>query len=143
MNSFIKKIATSIVSGIAGVAVIFSLCPAQTEAAVKTNTADLSYVKQVFDAQYYYDKYPDVAAAFGNNYDLLLNHYIKYGINENRDASATFNAGTYKNNYKDLQKAFGSKMTAYCKHYVEYGLAEGRNAIDTLVVTSDQTVVAP
>lgn len=40
--------------------------------------------KAYFNATYYYLKYPDVAAAFGNNETALLNHYLTYGINEKR-----------------------------------------------------------
>lgn len=143
MSLFCKKIASLAISAVAGIVVVISFNPVQAQAATKISASDLSYVKQVFDADYYYDKYPDVAAAFGKNYDSLLNHYITYGINENRNASETFNAGTYKNNYRDLQNAFGSKMFSYCRHYAEYGISEGRNAIDQLVAAPVQEAVVP
>lgn len=110
------------------------LFPLKAEAAPrKTAKQDLTYVKMVFDADYYYEQYPDVAAAFGKNPVSLLNHYVTYGIKEGRNASATFNATTYKNNYQDLKRAFGGNMFSYCQHYIEYGMAEGRNAMDVLV----------
>ena len=37
-----------------------------------------------FDPNYYYDKYPDVAAAIGNDPQALLNHYFAYGYAEGR-----------------------------------------------------------
>lgn len=108
--------------------------------AAKAGQADNTYVKQVFDAEYYYNTYPDVAAAFGNNYELLLRHYSTYGIYEGRNASASFNATNYKNNYSDLKAAFGGNLFSYCRHYIEYGIAEGRNAID--VLAAPETVEA-
>lgn len=42
----------------------------------------------VFDSDYYADTYPDLKAAFGYDYDALLNHYKTYGIQEGRTASA-------------------------------------------------------
>lgn len=42
----------------------------------------------VFDSDYYADTYPDLKAAFGYDYDALLNHYKTYGIKEQRVASA-------------------------------------------------------
>ena len=71
--------------------------------------------------------YPDVAAAYGNNADALLNHFISFGVKEGRSASAEFNPQAYRQRYEDLQAAFGNDMAAYCRHYVAYGKAEGRN----------------
>lgn len=81
----------------------------------------------MFDASYYSAAYPDVAAAYGNNADALLNHFISFGVKEGRNASAEFNPQAYRQRYEDLQAAFGSDMAAYCRHYVAYGKAEGRN----------------
>ncbi|MCR5719278.1 MAG: VanW family protein [Lachnospiraceae bacterium] len=103
-----------------------SLVTPKTEA--KAASLGSTYVKQVFDADYYYNTYPDVAQAMGNNYNKLYNHYVKFGMNEGRNASAGFNVNTYRNNYDDLDKAFGNDMNSYFKHYVEYGMAEGRSA---------------
>lgn len=84
--------------------------------------------RAVFDAQYYHDTYPDLAAAFGNDSSALFNHFVKFGVNEGRSASAEFNPQAYRARYADLQQAFGNDMAAYCKHYINYGRAEGRCA---------------
>lgn len=89
--------------------------------------ADRAAYRAVFDASYYSAAYPDVAAAYGNNADALLNHFISFGVKEGRNASAEFNPQAYRQRYEDLQAAFGSDMAAYCRHYVAYGKAEGRN----------------
>lgn len=118
--------------------------PMTAQAAKRNANTNLTYVGQVFDADYYFNQYPDVAAAFGHDNALLLNHYVNFGMREGRNASATFNATTYRNNYADLKRAFGRDLSAFCRHYVEYGMAEGRNAIDQLVAPTDEsgTVIA-
>ena len=37
-----------------------------------------------FDPVYYANEYPDVFAAFGDNADLLYQHYVTFGIKEGR-----------------------------------------------------------
>lgn len=101
------------------------LCPTETKAATQS---ERSAYRAVFDASYYYNTYPDVAAAFGMDEEQLLNHFINFGVKEGRSASAEFNPQAYRQRYADLQQAFGSDMAAYCAHYVNYGQSEGRNA---------------
>lgn len=48
-----------------------------------------------FDAAYYASSNPDVYAAYGDNYDALLNHYLTYGKFEGRKPYE--NAPTYTN----------------------------------------------
>lgn len=49
--------------------------------------ADRAAYRAVFDASYYSAAYPDVAAAYGNNADALLNHFISFGVKEGRNAA--------------------------------------------------------
>lgn len=104
-------------------AVLIAVNPVQAEAGQN----DRSAYRAVFDASYYHDAYPDVAAAFGTDENALFNHFVNYGIKEGRNASAAFNPQAYRQRYADLQSAFGKDMAAYCRHYVTYGKAEGRN----------------
>lgn len=105
--------------------------PAKAEAATQ---AERSAYQAVFDATYYHDAYPDVAAAFGNNKTALFNHFVNYGVQEGRSASAEFNPQAYRSRYADLQQAFGSDMAAYCRHYVSYGKAEAEMAVEVEVL---------
>ncbi|OIZ62720.1 hypothetical protein BLA28_20205 [Eisenbergiella tayi] len=41
----------------------------------------------VFDAEFYAQNYPDVAAVFGTDENLLYQHYVQYGISEGRLAA--------------------------------------------------------
>lgn len=81
-----------------------------------------------FDADYYYNTYPDLQAAFGYDYNSLYRHYLDSGLAEGRSGSAEFNCLVYRNNYPDLQTSFGDDYRAYCVHYETYGKTEGRIA---------------
>ena len=81
-----------------------------------------------FDADYYYNTYPDLQAAIGYDEAALYNHYLQYGLKEGRSGSAEFNCLAYMCNYEDLCAAFGWNYTAYCQHYEQHGKSEGRNA---------------
>lgn len=85
----------------------------------------LAYAR-VFDADYYYACYPDLALSLGQDYNKLLNHFITAGIYEGRSASYEFNPMYYRSNNPDLEAVYGDNMALYCKHYVENGKAEGR-----------------
>ena len=82
----------------------------------------------VFDPVFYANKYSDLQAAFGNNADLLWNHFCQCGMNEFRQASAEFNPQAYKDRYSDLVAAFGDDNPMYYYHYCTCGKAEGRDA---------------
>lgn len=80
----------------------------------------------VFDADYYLNKYPDLQNAYGNNGSKAFSHFLIFGINEGRQAKASFNVGSYKNRYVDLRNAFGGNTKQYYLHYINYGVRENR-----------------
>ena len=89
---------------------------------------DITLSKVTFDAEYYYNTYPDLQAAFGYDVEALYNHYLNFGLKEGRFGSEEFNCYTYMNNYGDLRLAFAGNYLAYCEHYEIFGKKEGRNA---------------
>ncbi len=82
----------------------------------------------VFDAEYYYNKYPDLQKALGNNETALLNHFLNYGMKEGRVACDGFNVKAYRARYEDLQAAFGDDLRLYYQHYINFGETEKRDA---------------
>ncbi len=98
--------------------------------------------EDLFDAQYYAEAYPDIAAAVGNDENALLQHYLNYGITEGRSASAYFNALAYKTANADLAAAFGDDWDAYADHYIQSGVAEGRYAGGTRAITDAEYAAA-
>lgn len=108
--------------------VIFAFAVSPNLTAKAASNDELQAVAKVFDASYYATLYPDVAANSNGSQLWLLNHYITYGIYENRNASASFNATDYMLKNPDLQAIYGDNMPAYAFHYVNAGQAEGRDA---------------
>ena len=58
----------------------------------------------------------------------MFEHFVKYGMDEGRQASTGFNVYTYMNRYRDLNAAYGSDLKMYYQHYIKYGISEGRSA---------------
>jgi len=110
-----------------------------TEAAKKN--VKLSDV--TFDAEFYYNTYPDLQQAIGMDEQALYKHYINLGIKEGRFGSEEFNCYTYMNNYGDLRLTFGGDYLAYCEHYEKFGKEEGRNASERQepVIAGDKTLL--
>ena len=78
----------------------------------------------VFDMNYYANRYRDLGIAKLDTYDELLNHFLKCGIYENRQACPTFNIKVYKDNNSDLRDAYKSDMLSYIHHYIRFGQFE-------------------
>nr|WP_249812424.1 MULTISPECIES: glycosyltransferase [unclassified Bradyrhizobium] len=76
---------------------------------------------QLFDADWYLRKYPDVTAA---QLDPLT-HYIEFGAREGRDPNPLFDTDWYLSYYPDVAAAGANPLA----HYEEYGsrLHEGRD----------------
>jgi len=83
----------------------------------------------VFDPVFYSNTYADLKFAFNDNAEALWNHFITFGMNEFRQASAEFNPQVYKDNYEDLRNAYGDDNPMYYWHYVAFGKNEGRSAV--------------
>ncbi|MCR5417151.1 MAG: hypothetical protein K6E79_10175 [Pseudobutyrivibrio sp.] len=109
--------------------------PAQgTEATAQAVSTDLA--AKVFDATYYAEQNADVVEAIGSDANVLLSHYVNYGIYEGRDASATFNADAYASANPDVTEALGNSYEAMLQHYVLAGVNEER------ITTTDGAVAA-
>ena len=80
----------------------------------------------VFDSTYYAEHNPDLQAVFGNDSNVLLDHFIRYGMAEGLQGNADFDVQYYKEQYPDLQAVFGEDLTAYYVHYMNCGKEEGR-----------------
>lgn len=105
--------------------------PVRAQAASGAGVDQVYYdsFRQVFDADYYYNAYPDLQEAIGYDGEALFLHYMEYGVFEGRSGNGEFYLCAYMNRYEDLLAAFGADYGAYCRHYVECGRAEGRSAL--------------
>lgn len=93
----------------------------------------------VYDFNYYQNKYPDIKAAFGNNEEATLRHFVKYGMKEGRQGNEAFDVFSYRNEYSDLRQAFGSNRELYYTHYTLYGQYENRIATGVTTVRNPIT----
>ena len=87
--------------------------------------------QEAFDHIAYADRYEDLREAFGYDEEALYNHYVTFGINENRivefgPCMDNFNYIAYADRYEDLREAFGYDKAALYNHYITYGVNEGR-----------------
>lgn len=119
------SVIMSLLLAVVMIAAVVVVNPLEANAA----TADRKKYAAVFDAKYYHDTNADVAAAYGNDYNKLLNHYIAFGCAEGRNASAKFNAKAYRENNADLNAAYGDNWAGYHEHFAAFGEKEGRNAL--------------
>ena len=84
----------------------------------------------IFNADYYYNRYPDLQIVYGKDEDALLKHFIEFGMKEGRAGNSSFDVKAYMKNNPDLVGLLKSyDLTFYYKHYVNYGLKEGRMAL--------------
>ncbi len=91
-----------------------------------TSYNGLNY-KDVYDYEYYVSHYADLRKVIGTYNDYgLIEHFVKYGMNERRRGNSTFDVSSYAMEYKDLRKAFGTEYKKYYEHYIKYGKKEGR-----------------
>ena len=97
--------------------------PGLLQGAAVYNGVDYS---RVYDFNYYINKYADLKAAFGNDPEAAIRHFIIHGMNEGRQANATFDVNSYKNANGDLRIAFGNNLRKYYEHYMVWGYKESR-----------------
>lgn len=89
---------------------------------------DMNYDNVIFSAQYYMARYPELAAAIGNDNQALYNRFYNCGMAEGRQGCETFNVQVYIANNPDLQQIFGDNLPSYYQHYLDCGQYEGRIA---------------
>jgi len=89
------------------------------------NNVDYS---SIYDFEAYQRNNPDIKAAFGDDDEKTIQHFVTCGMSEGRVASDRFNVYTYRAKYQDLYQAFGNNIWIYYKHYMENGRYEGRTA---------------
>lgn len=85
----------------------------------------------VFDPEFYANKYDDLKAVFGTNSAALFQHFITYGMDEARQASAEFDPVRYRAVEIDLASYYGDNWRQYYVHYITCGrqeIADGRRA---------------
>ncbi len=78
-----------------------------------------------FNPAQYLASHPDLIAAFGYNLAAAGEHYMQFGMAENR-ALDTFDEVRYLGSYGDLIQVIGLNPELATEHYVTFGASEGR-----------------
>ena len=92
--------------------------------ALKENgTADL-----ILNVDAYRAAYPDLDAAFGDDTNAYIMHYLTAGMYEGRTMGVLFSPLAYAEAYSDIKEAFGDDISAVVNHYVTFGITENRTA---------------
>lgn len=81
---------------------------------------------ELFNADYYAAKNPDLASSCGSDRTKLTEHFLAHGLAEGRDFSPVFSWKYYKEHYPDLAAQFGDSVSGYLNHFLSTGMAEGR-----------------
>ena len=79
----------------------------------------------LFDAQWYYQQYPDVAASGMS----AAEHYICFGAQEGRNPGPVFDTQWYYRNYLDVALNGANPLV----HYIKFGHNEGRHISGNLL----------
>lgn len=80
----------------------------------------------ILNVDAYRAAYSDLDAAFGDNTNAYIEHYLTMGIYEGRTSGALFNPLIYAEAYDDVKAAFGDNTEALIDHYINYGISENR-----------------
>lgn len=80
----------------------------------------------ILNVDAYRAAYSDLDAAFGDNTNAYIEHYLTMGIYEGRTSGALFNPLAYAEAYGDVKAAFGNNTEALIDHYINYGISENR-----------------
>lgn len=89
----------------------------------------------VYDFSYYISRYRDLQAAFGNNPDAAIKHFVNFGMKEGRRGNASFDLKGYAYRYPDLRRAYGNDYKRYYMHYITFGKREGRSGAPQSVMS--------
>lgn len=90
--------------------------------------------KDVFNAEFYANRYGDLKNVYGTNAQKLLKHFVLYGMKEGRQGSEEFDPKAYRKRYGDLANAYGDNMEKYYWHYMVAGKAEGRDGKPEVII---------
>ncbi len=80
----------------------------------------------ILNVEAYRAAYSDLDAAFGDNTNAYIEHYLTMGIYEGRTSGVLFDPLAYAEAYSDVKAAFGDNTESLIGHYINYGIAENR-----------------
>lgn len=104
--------------------------PEVIKAQKEVKEAEIADYSAVFNADYYYNRYPDLQVTIGKDAKALLEHFVDFGMKEGRVGNAAFDVKAYMKNNPDLVGLLKAEdLTLYYKHFANFGAKEGRIAL--------------
>lgn len=126
-----RKIVTRVLVAMTGVVIFAGGFAAEVKTpAVRVEAASYATTQAImnlFDANFYANKYSDVKRAYGTDSSALLQHFMTYGMSEGRMLNANFDPKAYVDAYPDIKAYCNGDIRKAYEHYVEHGRQEGRN----------------
>ena len=86
------------------------------------------WVHKILNVEEYRKAYKDLQAAYGDDWDGYVDHYLTHGLYEGRDEGKLFDPWAYAEAYPDVKAAYGDDANAIIQHYVNHGYYEGKTA---------------
>ena len=74
----------------------------------------------------YYKQYPDLISVYGDDIVAYVDHYVRAGYKEGRQASFFFDPNTYRACHGDLQAWCGDDNEKLIQHFLDNGISEYR-----------------
>src|SRR5690554_601211 len=87
-----------------------------------------------FNAEYYLERNPDVAAVVGDDAAAAEAHYLAHGATEGRKPAQWFDASYYQSTYSDLASLSDDQLFA---HFAAHGITELRSPIAGVELTAE------
>ncbi len=84
------------------------------------------WVKYVLDVADYRKYHKDLEAAFGDDWDAYVDHWLTTGVYEGRTQGVLFDPFAYANAYEDVKAECGDDVNKIIEHYIAFGLKENR-----------------
>ncbi len=94
-------------------------------------TEEVQAISTMFKADEYVKMYPDVKNVLGTDEAVLFDHFIHFGIWEQRQPSVAFNVDCYASFNADLQEIYGDDIVSYYVHYANNNKSESWRATPT------------
>ena len=82
---------------------------------------------RIFDAEFYLEKYPELAQNVGTEKNALYEYWMNTGIALGQSASPIFDPAEYLSINTDVAEAVGQDYEAATNHFLNYGIYEGRS----------------
>lgn len=114
---YVGYVSTKYVSGLGGGAYVATAADGRTAPAATGTTWYQGHdYSAVYNYNYYYHYHKDVVDALGASPEVLIKHFVDYGMSEGRQGCEYFNVYSYMDANPDLKELYGNDLRLYYLH---------------------------